>query len=65
MTVEGHEFADELTAVLDCDPHSVVDVLEHLRTLRHRHFRKNGDFCLSGILSFREQRGRVLSNWST
>lgn len=37
MAVEGHELSDELAAVLDGDPHPVVDVLKHLRALRHRH----------------------------
>lgn len=40
VAVEGHEFSDELTTVLDGDAHAVVDVLEHLGTLGHRHFRK-------------------------
>lgn len=39
VTVEGHEAAHQLAAVLDRDAHAVVDVLEHLRTLRHRHRR--------------------------
>lgn len=30
VAVEGHKLADQLAAVLDCDPHPVVDVLEHL-----------------------------------
>lgn len=33
VAVEGHELADQLTAVLDGHPHPVVDVLEHLQTL--------------------------------
>lgn len=37
VTVESHEFADQLAAVLDVDPHPVVDVLEHLGALGHRH----------------------------
>lgn len=39
VAVEGHELPDELAAVLDRDAHAVVDVLEHLGSLRHRHFR--------------------------
>ena len=37
VAVEGHELAHQLTAVLDGDPHAVVDVLKHLGALRHRH----------------------------
>lgn len=37
VAIEGHELADEHTAVLDGDAHAIVDVLEHLRSLRHRH----------------------------
>lgn len=37
VAVEGHELPHQLPPVLDCDPHPVIDVLEHLRTLRHRH----------------------------
>lgn len=37
VAVEGHKLSNQLPAVLNCDPHPVVDVLEHLRTLRHRH----------------------------
>jgi hypothetical protein len=37
VAVEGHELADQLSAVLDGDAHPVVNVLEHLRALGARH----------------------------
>lgn len=37
MLVEGFEGADEDPAVLQDAPHPVVDVLQHLATLAHRH----------------------------
>lgn len=37
VAIEGHELPDELAAILDGDPHTVVDVLEHLRSLGDRH----------------------------
>lgn len=37
VAIEGHELPDELAAILDGDAHTVVDVLEHLRSLGDRH----------------------------
>ena len=65
MAVEGHELADQLTAVLDGDSHSVVDVLKHLRTLRHRHLGRSKftlwaliriGFSFSTALALEEER---------
>lgn len=44
VSVECHEFSDELASILNGDAHSVVDVLEHLGTLRHRHFQRTKIF---------------------
>jgi hypothetical protein len=33
VAVEGHELSDELTTVLNCYAHTVVDVLKHFGTL--------------------------------
>lgn len=59
VAVEGHEFSDELATVLNGDTHTVVDVLKHLGTLRHRHFGKIGIlFCSScfseSVLGFKK-----------
>lgn len=51
VAVEGHEFSDELTTVLNGDTHTVVDVLKHLGTLRHRHFGKIGILFCSSFFS--------------
>lgn len=37
MLIEGLEGADEDAAVLQDAPHAVVDVLQHLAALSHRH----------------------------
>jgi len=39
VAVKRHEFSDELVSILNGGAHLVVDVLEHLRTLTHQHFR--------------------------
>lgn len=37
VAIESHEFSDQLTAVLDRDPHPIIDVLKHLGSFGHRH----------------------------
>jgi hypothetical protein len=51
VAVEGHELADQLSAVLDGDAHPVVDILEHLRALGARHLRL--PLCSLSLLSLR------------